>query len=474
MNYQIYADYESRSVRLCIDSSGDSYQYAAYLMILNHDALEKRWYQDKAEFKFNHIPDGAYQFRIFIKNSDGDISAFNTQTWLFPEGIQDSKNALELMGDIYNGFQIDRSVDRLIKHYEFFLRNILIEVISKIHTTDKWINKDIFYKRILDHLLINENPRVTIFAANIIFYDEDSQILIEKYFDFKKLIQIRLQKEPEQKNFLIGLLEYRVENYLNAELEFHKNLDKNIDGLMYHQVASLCYRHRKLPLINSSLDNGVIYLQNILSYTKGLVLFSCDIEYFNKYFEETFCHLLNSDTAVHVHLILPTDFRVEQLANMTPQKDSFGLSYEFVRPEIQNLKTYYATSRYLILAEIIERYDRHVLVADIDIDFCNADIDDLFSKAGDGYIWLSFKDVKRTPWFNIMAGFNVFGRGTQNSEFIAGISKFIQFSTCQSMDPWMLDQVAINYSYENLPSSEKSKIRPIQEIQSFGIRQYKK
>src|SRR5690606_21523018 len=123
----------------------------------------------------------------------------------------------------------------------------------------------------------------------------------------------------------------------------------------------------------------------------------------------------------------PEAVKIKDIETLIENKD-VGISVEFESKadrEKKNRRTYYATSRYLILEDILNIYQRSILISDIDIDFSQPLGEEILNLKDDEIAL--YTNESALPWTKILAGFNIFGRKTENSEFVTKLAAFLRF-----------------------------------------------
>lgn len=131
-------------------------------------------------------------------------------------------------------------------------------------------------------------------------------------------------------------------------------------------------------------------------------------------------------------------------------------STEEVPEYVKESKTYFACSRYLHAREIMNRFDKHVLIIDADM-FIESDLKGYLDNLKKTDITLPFASgiVTLCPWRRILAG-NVFLGNNENSrKFLEHVEKYIYHNLDKTFN-WMLDQNALSYAYEKIYSFESN------------------
>ncbi|KAA1286178.1 MULTISPECIES: hypothetical protein [Alcaligenes] len=451
------------------------YLYAAYLLDSRSVCIEKIKYQKENFFKFNKLPIGKYRIRLFTKDKKTEQkTAWGTSVIeiAFKDKNQDAEKKLNKI--LLNDFSNENLIE-FIKKYPAHLSRLFQIIRSKTHngkTKNKSGSK--FADACLS--LINFDwltPAQHIFLINSILYTAPNQTIINNRSEIEQSVKTKKGIPESDRNFLSGLLEYRAGNYMNAQNEFQK-LIKAKHNLLFHQTGALSYFYH----LDDAQFNDITYhreldfLQKTENKIGPIILMSCDYGYFVAYFKKTYEKLLKIGAKLHIHIIAPAEINMSEILRII-KGTSVGVSIELEtkeQREKENRKTYYATARYLILQKIIQTYKENVLVADIDIDF-NKPLEQGFFEMADNEIALYTSD-SFLPWTKILAGFNLFGRNTSESEFLTKLKSFLSFCLNSDRDGWMLDQTALEVVYQSCSIHQKSKIKPITDIVEYLPKQY--
>lgn len=446
---------------------------AAYLLLSEDNyCIERRWYQSSGTFVFEHLPAGSYHLQLFLMEQ-GKKKSWKTNVFQVQSNEKNHKAEL-LITEILAGKHVSRNIKTLIETCQPYLQLAFQRLMGAAHGSFKWHRQTDYLRAAIGYL---ENkaycPSQALFLLTSIIYIGSEQDL--RAYEHKLLSAIAENTElpAREINYLSGLLRYKLGDFYSAEVYF-QGLLPFAHSLKYYQGSSPSYFYRWQADPGSTRPSRHWTLVKKCSEpNNGVVLISCDYGYFSSYGQTTIKKLLANKANVHLHLILPPNFNIRNLPSLIQTDADVGVSYE-VETQAQadrlNRKTYYSVARYLICSDIINLYHAPVLVADIDINF-EMSISNLFKKIGDSEIALVF-GRSNLPWLRIMAGFNIFGRNTGDGAFLSYLAQLINFCLNTGRDGWMLDQTALEVTYENLPRSEKSRIRPMSDILDHSVRQY--
>lgn len=430
------------SVKLSYSTQLAGHEVATYLFRIDNGEpilLEKVWYQRNVQDKIIKLESGKYYFVFYFKKIGEKKYSFNKKSGVFNVKILasfvpqffDPKNTRKVLRDLFdkNLNDIDFGSIRSAKHGS-------VRVSQEFYTTLCKNCLDI----ILDHPEVNSSRS---FLLNCIFYMGASSFLLENRekltFILINSTSICLEKDIL---FWYGLMMYKLENYVIAEQAFEELINFKAQ-LSYHQTGALSYLSDTSKFIDKRFtDNTINYINKSLSKSyKGCVLISCDFGYFSAYLKEIL-HIFDKNLVVHLHFILPNNIEELNLSEISEKHENIFISYEFIEENIGNTKTYFSVSRYLILPEILNKYNLPTIVADADLDFVNVNLASVATSIDDNWFALNIKD-NDLPWLKVTAGFNVFGRNTGNEAFFDVLRKYIKFCFETGRDGWMLDQTVL-------------------------------
>lgn len=458
-----------------ITTENKEYLYAAYLLDSRSVCIEKRKYQKEKIFKFNKLPIGKYRIRLFTKNKKTEQkTAWGTRIIeiAFKDKNQEAEKNLNKI--LTNAISNEKLIEFIQKH-PAHLSGLFQIIRSKTHNSKtKSKSGSEFADACLN--LINSDwltPAQHLFLINSILYTAPNQTIINNRSEIEQSVKTRKGIPESDRNFLIGLLEYRVGNYMNAQNEFQKLVEAKRD-LLFHQTGAPSYFYHldDVKFNNTPHQKDLDFLQKAENKIGPVILMSCDYGYFVAYFEKTYEKLLKIGAKLHIHIIAPAELNMSEILKII-KGTSAGVSIELEtkeQREKENRKTYYATARYLVLQQIIQAYKENILVADIDIDF-NKPLEQGLLDIADNEIAL-YTSNSFLPWTRILAGFNLFGKNTSESEFLTKLKSFLSFCLNSDRDGWMLDQTALEVVYQSCSIHQKSKIKPITDIVEYLPKQY--
>jgi len=443
------------------DISMGHYSYAAYLFDDEDVCIEKRWYQDQQEFSFDFVLKGRYYFKIFrLVKGGSEKTSWRTEFVAVDSASKDDGAEMAITQSLI-GKDIARNLRRLIFDHPTYLSRAFQLVRGAVHSSSTWKDKRLFAQELLN---VGEEPGL---------YAGSAELVAERFSQISRLLDARTDLPEKETLYLRGLLRYRVGDFFSAQLNFQGLLPYSRQ-LKYHQTSCPAYFYRWDPDSHEhglALDNFKIYKTHSKP-GNGVVLISCDYGYFVSYYPSTIKKLLQYGQTLHLHLILPLGMNVQDLEPFFGDSE-VGVSFEYegnILMSEDNKKTYYTASRYLVCDKVLDLYGKPLLVSDIDISF-DRSLDYAFSKLGDYEISLYF-GKNDLPWLRIMAGFNFFGRLTAESYFLKYLKSFLVYCLSTGRDGWMLDQTALEVTYQNCQHEHIQKISSIRELLEYSPRQY--
>jgi tetratricopeptide (TPR) repeat protein len=228
--------------------------------------------------------------------------------------------------------------------------------------------------------------------------------------------------------------------------QYIDNIDTNFSDLSFLGV----------PQLQSITDN------HFKTSSQYVFFIAADANYFNKYalnLAKSYIIRCTGDIPIHFHIVNPDQNSFALVNQISGLLDSFseaGLyehnyEYNFTYEEdyFFECKTYYASSRFIRAWELIKKYERGVLIGDIDNIF-HRDIKALTNRLDNIDICLNYSidqgedNLGYFPWRNIWAGC-VFFANSKNGYFQA---KRLAYYLADLIHPrstkqWWIDQSAL-------------------------------
>lgn len=437
-------------VKLQFEPLEENVQVAAYLInSQNKEVVKKIWYSNSFRDVSLVLPKGKYIVKFFLRKngSSSHFDTFLSESFCLNDwGVKD----IEPIGI---KALIARILDKGVTEKDFgVVRSIKHGSFKVDQDFEKDFSNECFSILANRYDDLNENEKL--FLLNSVIYLGSGCLLNENKFSLiSSVVDLACLGFKKDSYFLYGLMSYKLENFAEARKNFAKLIGYK-NSLSYHQTGALSYLDELPSLENDFLHERCVVFLKKENFKIGLgcVLISCDYGYYSAYVREGL-NVLFGDYLVHVHLVIPESFDLSVIQSEMLIFSNVNFSYEF--EGAGDLKTYYSISRYLVLDRVLGEYNCPVLVADADIDFGLLDIEELFSKIEPRDIVLNFKS-QDLPWLRIMAGFNVFGVNSVNSDFLKLLKSYLSYCYSVGRDGWMLDQVALGQCFHNfLGNKEK-------------------
>lgn len=189
-----------------------------------------------------------------------------------------------------------------------------------------------------------------------------------------------------------------------------------------------------------------------------VLVLSCDGEYLNKFGKGLAESLveIHFDSVLHLHLINVTHDQLVEASNLLNKKSiRFNLSFEsfdvkqFGHP--LNVKSVYTCGRFIHLPELLEAYNRPILITEFDAKFCS-DLTKYVQQIESSDIALSlYNNYNHLPWNRVWAGSVFVKNNSIGMDFAKRLSSFChkhidEFNGDGKL--WHLDQNALYGAYE--------------------------
>lgn len=446
--------------------------YAAYLIDSRELCLDKRKYQASPIFVFPGLPKGRYRLRLFVQDkSTGTRDSWKTEPFAVTANIKD-ESAQATLALALKGINPSQNLTRLLERHPAWLAQAFQTIRASVASGQGGGGAEFAEALLQICQQKNLSAAQTIFVLGSIIYAAPVPFITAHAHELAGLLESAKDLPATELQFMKGLLSYRVGNFFDAQERFQALLPHSRD-LLPHQTSSPAYFYRWSQDERAGSKTGEFTLHaRHPAPSKGVILMSCDYGYFVSYFRKAIEKIRQHGQSVHLHLVLPQEVELGAvLAHIGD--DDVGLSYERETYDLRtqpNRKTYYTAARYLVCHHILALYQRPVLVSDIDINFERAP-DDAFSNLAGDEIALYF-GRSDLPWLKILAGFNFFGRLTAESEFLRRLQAFLWFCLETGRDGWMLDQTALEVTYQNCSRAQQRLIRSVHDMLGFAPRQF--
>lgn len=440
---------------------------AAYIYKCAKDSprvvVHKVSYSKKLDSYDIFLESGRYQVKFFVKNR-GDAKYFES----FLTSPIDLKALKYFLPKLYEYNSTEKIIQSLAKTglNEIDFKVIVVEK----HKSNNEKNNFFFcLSEAALKIIVTENCtyETANFLFNCIFYigSKDFLLLHERNL-LSQLIINKFNQTKKDILFWFGLMQHKLGRGDTAYSAF-SILESYKNELDFHQTGALSYLSDTSRFLDKEFSKTQItYINKLIpKNSQGCILVSCDFGYFSAYLKNIL-HTFDKNLIVHLHLILPDNIEGLNLNEIPEQHENIFVSYELIDESIGNFRTYYSVSRYLILPEILNRYNLPTIVADADLDFLNIDLISVVTSVNDNEFALNIKD-NDLPWLKVTAGFNVFGKNTGNEDFFNVLTKYIKFCFETGRDGWMLDQTALGqclyfYNMGLIKSSSDFEINKLQ------------
>lgn len=426
-------------------------KYALYQIDVKSNVIVKKyWYQESALFQLDlmsqYIED--FRFRVYIMDKEGNKRIENRDISELP-CVDEDMTPGEFVGII--SLKCERVLlitllNKVIEADDFFAHCIRIKHGSyRVNSENlKAINEE------LRTILAEKIGIRTKNALKFLIYFLSKNDLISH----KKLLLRKCDFLLSEQDLLFfkSVFYFRINDNLESKY-YNEQLFKYKSDLAYHQQGAISYID--LDSVGISAENPqmgrnkkpirLIDIQDINQ--SSVLLMSCDYGYFCAYADKTIENASLSGNLIHFHLIVSDESMLTTLDIDLYRNKNIGITYEVYREDESVNKTYYSIARYLILRDIIELYQRNIIVCDIDIELRD-NIDYLSTSIAEQKIGL-ITNGGDLPWITYMAGFNFFGRKTKDSNFVIKLIMILKLLYESGRDLWTLDQVALLLAVES-------------------------
>lgn len=272
-------------------------------------------------------------------------------------------------------------------------------------------------------------------------------------FDNKKriffILESRFVREKDR-IFYSGILYYKLKMFQQAEDSFVrlKGFKEELDN---YQTGAMSYRHNPKVEVDKSASPLQLYMYNEAVRGGSVFLISCDCGYFSTYIENLRCAAEDKKGSVfHVNVVfrkkdslLSAKKKINFILKNVSLPNNIVISIE-IMPCEGSVRTYSSISRYVVLAEVMKMHAGSlVLVSDIDLDFSKISISKIISLSASEYAYFRVRGAQ-VPWFDVMAGFNIFPNNDFSFEFAVAVKNYFVSVFCEGYDGWMLDQVGLS------------------------------
>lgn len=256
------------------------------------------------------------------------------------------------------------------------------------------------------------------------------------------------QIKTQEGAFAGGLIKYALGDFENAEYYFEKYSTLRQGKPLFHRTAAPFYRNPLKYKITSKNITGTFELEKKSNAnSQEIVLVTCESGYLKAYGEDFFNNLitLDSNCSLHIHVINPVENLFSKIGFLN--NPNIGLSYEY--KNIQQIGTYSALSRYLVAEKIMNDYKKDIIISDIDLNFKTSPKQIMSVVDGSFGLYINNAQGRCFPWTYILAGISVFKNNHSSLQFLRKVSAFNSDMYDDLQNCWMLDQLALEYSFNS-------------------------
>jgi Tfp pilus assembly protein PilF len=182
-----------------------------------------------------------------------------------------------------------------------------------------------------------------------------------------------------------------------------------------------------------------------------VVYVGCTADYFCKYgvvFVNSYAANSASGNLLHLHIVNPHERFTNGLSDIARRLPALNLVVTTERAPIDaatdpgNAKSYYASARFIQLADLLAHYRRPILSFDVDA-VVEAPLDRLLDHIGNHDLGLVLREPVDSPWWDIIA-YIVGVRPTPLTlEYLRRVRNYILHFLDRRQMPWALDQISL-------------------------------
>jgi len=178
-------------------------------------------------------------------------------------------------------------------------------------------------------------------------------------------------------------------------------------------------------------------------------VFSSDAGYFNKYFEYSYTTLCKTnENKIFIYHIINPDAESESIIEKYKSNNNITFNYEYTNEE-KKRKDYYASQRFFIAHEALNKLNIPVFIFDIDTLFLK-NMDHLFSEEqwSTDLLGIKISPNMELPWQKIAAGAIYIPNNTTGAGFLNRVCSFINMINLNATHSnlWWIDQNALYFS----------------------------
>lgn len=466
MDFNYSLSCEKNTLKLIVDHEFSDAEMAVYLNC-NDEKIDDVWYTKNFEYQYEvpeDLMDTYFCCSVFIRVGSKVYSKKTKKINFFKtyKEIDLNVSVIEKMSDVN---VVERYVSELAEKHDLTLYEFLNNFIKNNYKVDNLIFNDyIFIKYFLSELSITENWFNDHSSLGILNKSVEDELLMlsEKWYLDKKITSFT-------RSFVQGVFHIHSGDYDTSYLELTANpVPENFyfkgyfNGVKTYKAKIV--KEKNFPYV---ISNKHFNIKNKITF-----VVSCNITYFNKFFNEFFDSLIKNYESFDIALAL-VNFSEADINNFLMVKDSIekshnvNVSYMFIKVD-NHEKTLSACGRFILGNEILARSSSNILVLDLDVFFTKSSIDLLNDIIETEKISLSLKTngQRLIPWVAVAAGANYFPNQNSSRAFLGNVVNYINYSYNSEYN-WYLDQNALFYGLrEHMHFYPLSGIRNIHKFTS--------
>ena len=268
-------------------------------------------------------------------------------------------------------------------------------------------------------------------------YPKNIKILSLKSLAYEKInnddLAIKLKKDIIQLND-ISAEETLIKSGALLDLglidEGLKTSEHNLNCLYGEELISIInnYEYFEQPVIYGSMPNE--------AENGPLVLVSCDVNYYQKYFKKLIYSLKKNSktTDIHVHLISKEE----------PNLSLFNLKNNSLTWEIDNCisNVKFSSRRYTLIPMFLKKLNRSIIVLDID-SLVKKDIEKAIKDLPEFDVAMYSRTNEIYINQKIAAGICIFSNSAKSIRIAESIASYILYFEEKKIDKWFIDQMAL-------------------------------
>lgn len=166
---------------------------------------------------------------------------------------------------------------------------------------------------------------------------------------------------------------------------------------------------------------------------QGVIFTTCNQTYFDRFANE-FAESVDPQIVAHIHIVNPEKDNIHKLSEYENRYPNLFISYDFGPEEA----SYYACRRFQLINSVLKKYQKNVIVSDIDVTFTGETKKLLNMKS---FHCGLFKAAKLDPMQIMHLSLSVYEFTEETINFTEDLSNYLTLKMKDGF-PWMLDQCA--------------------------------